>query len=292
MKAVMKEKTFATGDAIIFQIQIKGQGNFTVINSPVIPVPEGMEAYDPLVKESVDKTVYPLSGLKTFEYTFIAKDTGMFKIPSVVFSYFDPTEARYKTVYSDSFRVHIIPPGKKKASGIKIVFPGATLQPPHWIDAISINTLIGSLAVIFFTGLGIYHWKKSRQERKAAVLNSRPTHTPTHKNEMAKRLKDPLLEARLALQEDKGQQFYREINNAIWQKLSSILNIPSSELNKFNAVSRLRAKGADMEMILRLESVLNECEIALYTPVHAVTDMQQILLKTESVIQALEKTPA
>ena len=287
MQGRMKNNKVAAGDPMILQLQIKGEGNFTVINPPIIPAPEGVEAYDPLIKENIEKTVYPLSGSKTFEYTFIARDTGLYKIPGVIFSYFDPSGSRYRTLRSDSFTIHVIPSKKR-------IFPKGFLSADHpstpsgFVDSIPLNTFVGVLAVALFAALGMYHWKKNQQDRKVKSLASSSSRKATEA--ITKVIAEPLKEARRALLAGKSQQFYKEVNHAVWRTLSEKLNIPAVELNKSNAVFRLRSKGADKEMIFKLESVLNECEISLYTPVHSLTDMEETLTKAEAVIILLDKS--
>lgn len=112
---------------------------------------------------------------------------------------------------------------------------------------------------------------------------------PAFVENTAKTIPEPLEEARWALEGGKSQLFYNEVNKAIWKKLSQKLSIPSTELNKYNAVSRLKQKGLNSNHIHQLESVLNECEIALYTPVHTHTDMQQTFSKAEGLITALDQ---
>jgi len=78
------------------------------------------------------------------------------------------------------------------------------------------------------------------------------------------------------------------VNRVTWNKISERTNIPATELNKYNIVLHLERMGMDEEMILQLKSVLNSCELALYTPVHETEDMIQVLAKTEFVLNGLQ----
>lgn len=138
MQAEIKDRTVAEGEAIAFKLLIKGKGNFTVINPPFMQLPGGMEGYDPQITENVDKFIYPLSGSKTFDYTIVARDSGMHTIPAVAFSYFDPVDAQYKTEVSDSFMVHVT---SNKSMALKKRRSGLVRSPasPHWIDYVPIH---------------------------------------------------------------------------------------------------------------------------------------------------------
>jgi len=287
LEAEIKDKSVTAGDALALKLLIKGKGNFTVINPPSVQLPAGLEGFDPKITENVDRFIYPLSGSKTFDYTIIAKDTGRFIIPAVAFYYFDPADAQYKTALSDSFSVHVL--SSKKAMALET--PRADSLPPpasaHWIDAVPINILVLAIAAIFFAGIGFYMWKRNRQQVKIrqSVLSAKPTLTEEPVNSYV----DPLEKARWALKEEKGQLFYNEVNRAVWKKLSEKISIPATSLNKYNAIFQLQQKGFGTELIHQLEAVLHDCEMALYTPVHDYTDMQEMFGKADAVITALDR---
>lgn len=286
MQAKWKNKSVAAGDEIRLQVKIEGKGNFTVINAPQVSLPEGVEGYDPLIKENVDKTIYPLSGTKTFDYTFVAKDTGSYSMPAVTFSYFDPLEARYKTERSDSINIHVTPPRKKRPFQQNILFTNPAVAGSAWTDAISIYILLALLAVGLLIFFGVYQWKKSRRTSKP-ILSASANHTPKLPEEPVVE-SDPFEGAKWALQQERSQQFYNEVNKTIWKKLSQKIKIPAADLNKFNVVTKLQSEGTPADTILQLQALLNECEIALYTPVHTTTDMQQTLSKAEALVSNLQ----
>lgn len=287
MKATLKNKTVAAGDEISIQVIITGAGNLTIVNPPTISVPEGIEGFDPLTKEKIDKTVYPLSGTKTFDYTFVAKDTGVYTIPPIVFSYFDPLEVTYKTEQSELFTIYITPSLKKKANSRSgVLKENSNAIKEGMMDKIPLNALLGILAVVVIGGLGLHQWNKGRKKQKnkqrKAVQATRTL------REQTSVITDPLEDARWQLQQGKSSEFYKEINRSIWKLLAEKIDIPSTELNKVNVVAQLQLKGADSGSIYRLEALLGECEIALYTPFHTATDMEQILNRAEAVIKEVQ----
>lgn len=286
MIATCKSKTVAAGEQIALQVLINGAGNLTVINPPPITLPDDLEGFDPVTKEKVDKSIYPLSGSKTFNYTFVAKNTGTYQIPPVVFSYFNPEQNSYKTLRSDSFSIHVTPAARKKISRLFKSLNGNSTGENKWLDADSINIVIGVLTIILVGALAVYQWKKSRSQQikvPAAVVQ-----TPAIIREPAGIAKDPLEGARWQLKQANSQEFYNEINRSVWKTLAEKIDVPSTELNKFNIITRLQSKGANSDVVYRLQSLLNECEIALYTPMHTTTDMEQTLQKAESIIKDVQ----
>ncbi len=286
MLATCKSKTVAAGEQIALQVLINGAGNLTVINPPSITLPDGLEGFDPVTKEKVDKSIYPLSGSKTFNYTFVAKDTGTYQIPSVVFSYFNPGENFYKTLRSDSFSIHVTPAARKKIRRLFKSLNSNSTGENKWLDADSVNILIGVLTIILVGVLAVYQWLRSRSQQ--IKVPAAAVQTPAIIREPAGIAKDPLEGARWQLKQANSQEFYNEINRSVWKTLAEKIDVPSTELNKFNIITRLQSKGAGSDLVYKLQSLLNECEIALYTPMHTTSDMEQTLQKAESIIKDVQ----
>jgi len=99
--------------------------------------------------------------------------------------------------------------------------------------------------------------------------------------------KDKFEAARFALAAVNSQLFYKETGKAVWHILAEKLNLSSSQLNKPVVVRLLQQANTSPETIQLLETVLNDCELALYTPVHTETDMRQTLERAEKLEKLL-----
>lgn len=283
--AELEKVAVPAGDPVTIKVQIKGEGNFTVINAPALQLPASFEGYDPVVKETVNKALYPLTGTKTFTYTFTPRDTGTYNIPGTVFSYFDPSRAAYQTIRSDSFVLRVTAPAKKPffASRNLKINPASF----DWRQTISSNILWGVAAALLIILISYLLVRKKQPVAKSTRASS-PVAIPVANAVQADVIQEePLLNARLALAEGRNQEFYGEVNKAVWKKLAATLHIPSTELNKSNVIFQLRVKGVNAEVVSQLEYVLNDCELALYTPVYSASDMQQTLARADSVIKGL-----
>jgi len=98
---------------------------------------------------------------------------------------------------------------------------------------------------------------------------------------------DPLEEAKYALSEGNSQLFYKETGKAIWNTLARQLQLGSSQLNKPAVVRLLQEKGVSPRIIVQMEDLLVETQMALYTPVHSEHDMKATLAKAEDLLKAL-----
>ena len=290
MQATCKNRTVAAGEQISLQVIINGSGNLTVINPPAMTLPDGMEGFDPITKEKVDKSIYPLSGSKTFDYTFVVKDTGDYQIPAVIFSYFNPAENSYRTLRSDSFSIHVTQALRKKTKNLLNSLSKESMDGSKWFDAVDVNILIGLVTIVLVVILAAYQWKKSRSPKNTEPVAE--IQTPTTIQDSPVVPKDPLEKARQHLNLVNSQEFYNAVNKSIWKTISEKIDVPSTELNKFNIITALQNKGADSGLINRIQSLLNECEIALYTPMHTTSDMEQTLQKAEAIIKDVQSSIA
>jgi hypothetical protein len=265
IQAELKNKTIPAGDAALLEVVIQGTGNLPVVNAPDITLPSGMEAFDPVVKDNINKTAYPLKGSKTFDYTFIAHDTGSFTIPPVQFSYFDPATASYKTITSGPFAIRILK-GNKPYNGTASA-PGAEVKATPaaqgWKDILS-SSLIMLLLIVLLLGIIIYLLIKNRNAGRK-MLQPEVTVTKPVVEEVPVKVTapDPLQEAKLALHLGRSQEFYSEINKAM------------------RKAAALKGDSLDKEAMQEMEAIRRECEIALYTPGYEDKDRQLILERAE-----------
>jgi hypothetical protein len=124
--------------------------------------------------------------------------------------------------------------------------------------------------------------RKKKVKKSAKIIPVQPVieQAPPHQV-------DPFEGARHALAAVNSQLFYKETGRATWQILSEKFHLTSSQLNKPVVVRLLQQSNAPVETISLLEKVLNDCELALYTPVHTENDMRNTLEKAEQLEKLL-----
>jgi BatD DUF11 like domain len=305
--ASLANKDMVAQEDATLHVVVKGKGNLPVINAPVISFPSGIEAFDPVAKEEVNKTVAPMSGSKSFDYVFTPRTPGHYTIPSISFPYFDPASQSYKIAGTEPLEIQVAPSLRKgraanDSAARAMAVPGANdfgnrakvfvQQHLEWIFTVIILSLIA-----------VYLWrqnqrlKKTGQEQKEA-----PTPEPVAGEAAAENgtndrfaatfvpasvIVDPLQEARQLFDSGDYKGFYREVNRAMWKALSKKLDLPASQLNKVNITRQLQVRGWDTHSILSLEQVLNECEMNLYTPAYDTYNMQHLLRQAESMLEKL-----
>ena len=289
VSATMDTKNIVAEDAAVLKLTVRGSGNLPVVNAPVVSWPRGIEDYSASAKEQVDKTVAPMNGYKTFEYKFIPSVAGNYTIPPVSFSYFDPVKAVYKTLETQAFNVPVVK--GKAAVGRSAILSAAVKEADNGFALFFQKHLEWFFAILILSGLAVYLLIQNRRLRRSnepIKVDINPAE-PLHPEEVITPPPppDPLILSRELLSSGQYPAFYKELNRAIWNAVADKLQLRASELNKYNIVTQLTAKGWDRSQTSLLEDTLNECEVKLYTPDHSEMDMLRILSHAEEIIQHL-----
>lgn len=291
MNATIDKTSLTTDDALTLKVAIAGQGNVNLLNSPKIDIPGSFEKYDPKITDNIDKNSNPLSGSRQFEYALMPLEAGEHTIPPVEFSYFDPAAQAYKTIKSKAFTIKVSPgkqtkQDKEDFSVDKNVLIPVRKAPLHWIKDTGfviggfwywLLLLIPSLSLV--AGF-LYRRRVQYQQVNAKMLKHR------YANKAA--LKRLELAARY-LKEGKDRAFYEETSRAVWGYLSHKLQIPFADLNKQLVQDKLASRHINGQNTHQLFELLDNCEMALYAPMHSNDRMQGTYQQAVKVISQLEE---
>lgn len=277
IEALAMPTTIAANETVKLQVQIKGEGNLPLINGPAINWPANVEAEEPEVNEMTDKSIAPITGTKLFEYRFTAKQPGALKIPSITWCYFDPADGSYKTIKTDSILLTVTEAVKSDTKTSVSNNVSVAPQSLKW------RSLLWILPVLLVIGLLFIFWKTNQKKKKQAIAAS-----IAKEEQKTKAVTDPFTKARMALYEGNSQLFYKEVGNTVWNTLSQKLSITSSQLNKPAVIDILQKKDIPATSIQQFESVVHDCEMALYTPNHSEINMKNTLQNASAFIAQLQ----
>lgn len=291
MSAAIDKTSLTTDDALTLKVVIAGQGNVNLLNSPKIDVPPSFEKYDPKTTDNIEKNSNPLSGSRQFEFALMPLEAGEHTIPPVEFSYFDPAANAYKTIRSKAFTIKVSPGKQSKQdkedfSVDKNVLIPIRKAPQHWTK--DTGFVIGSfwywilliIPLLVLVAGSLYRRKLQYQQVNAAMLKHR------YANKAA--LKRLELAARY-LKEGKDRAFYEETSRAVWGYLSHKLQIPFADLNKQLVQDKLASRHINGQNTNQLFELLDNCEMALYAPMHSNDKMQGTYQHAVKVISQLEE---
>ncbi|PWV53954.1 BatD family protein [Chitinophaga sp. S165] len=290
MTASIDKQTLSTDDALTLKVVVSGQGNVNLLNGPKVDIPAGFEKYDPKVTDNIEKNSNPLSGSRQFEYALMPLEAGDQTIPAVEFSYFDVASNSYKSIRSQPFTVHVTPGKQTKRDKEDFSVNRNTITSNYngvlnWVKQgrfLLVSPLfyvLLLLPVLLLVAALIYRRKRNYQQNNAAFLKHR------FANKVA--LKRLELAARY-LKEGKDKAFYEETSRAVWGYLSNKLHIPFADLSKQLIQDKLAQQQVSVQYSTQLFDLLDDCEMALYTPMHNNDKMQGTYQQAVAVISHLE----
>lgn len=283
---------FRTNDPATLIYTISGTGNIKYVKEPVIDFPSEFEQYTP--KSDIDAHVSGnnVTGTMTVEYTFVPQSVGDFTIGSDRFVYFDPSRKEYVTLTTPSYNLKVAK-GVTSSSDvtkkdielkntdilhIKMGEKGLSFNHVHvvttWWYWLIYVVLSGGLI-----GAVILYGRKVRLNADVAGMRLAKANKVARKR---------LRVAEQFMKEGKSEQFYDEMAKALWGYLSDKLSMPLSQLTRDNVAERLTAYGAPEALAAQFIAVIDDCEMARYTPSQSQGQMDEVYHKATETINSLE----
>jgi hypothetical protein len=284
-------------EAINLKFTVRGTGNIELVDKVNVSFPPDFEVYDPKINSNINANIAGVSGTKTFEYLIIPRTPGTFKINPVKFSHFDLKKNTYQTVFSPEY---IIKVSKGDGTASNVTYSGVNQADIKYIgsDIRHIKTrspnfkftgayFFGSttfyflmiLPVLLFIAF-IFLLKKELKKRTNIALMRNRKATKVAQKRMKKAL--------VFLQENKKDEFYEEVSQALWGYLSDKFSIPLANLSMDTVKDTLLAREVKEDTISHFMDTLNHCEFARFAPGESGSDMQNIYNEAVVIISKIE----
>ena len=283
--------SFRTNDPATLIYTIKGTGNIKYVKEPVIDFPSEFEQYTPKSDIQAEVNGNDVSGSMTIEYTFVPQSVGDFSIGSDKFVYFNPQSKQYVTLTTPAYSIKVSKSVSAPATTEQkdVENKNSDIRHIHLGDKhpSQIHTLVVTKSWYWFMYLGFFALTlglvivNRRQARLSADVIGRRTAKAS--KVAGKRLKA----AESFMKAGNSEKFYEEMLRALWGYLSDKLSMPVSQLSRENISSTLASKGYSEESTAGLVEVLDECEMARYTP-DSSNQMDNVYEKGVKVINNLE----
>ncbi len=282
-------------------VRVAGSGNLTFIQSPKLNLPESFELYNVKTTESINANTSGISGYRQFEYPFIARAEGDYKIDPIEFSYFNPKVGKYVTLKSDEIELKITPDKDSAGSDSSFMVSDRALsreqikmlgQDIHFITLgkahlhkMSAPLLFSSaywqIIVLIFALFGVVYLLLRRRIRESKnlvlVRGKRANKVAVQRLRAAKEY--------MLAQNRKG--FYEEMLQALWGYIGDKLNIPVAALTKDSVRQALKQRSVDSELIERYINIVTQCDEAQYSPLVS-HDMGDVYSEGVDIVSCLE----
>ncbi len=303
LQSTLSSTQVETNDAVTLKVKVSGKGNLKLVKVPEVTFPHDFDAYDPKTENNIKVGLSGVTGTKITEYVAIPRFAGSFDIPSAKFVYFDPADAQYKTLSTESYTIQVSGntvadsqvSGGSVAMGVnkeKIKNLGNDIRFIHnhgdahlvWGTTTFFATpayyMAYVLPLVLFVLLVILLRKQAKENANLVRVKNKRA------NKLArKRLKA----AATCMKQGDKDRFYEAAILALWGYTADKLNIPLSNLTKDNVQEELLRHGASQAIVDDFLSILSDCEFARYSPiVDESLSMENCYNKAATLIGQLE----
>ncbi|QXP80418.1 MULTISPECIES: BatD family protein [Winogradskyella] len=279
------------------KIEVKGKGNLKLFELPKLTVPSSLEVYEPEHEENVRTNLSGMQGSISDTYTIVPQYRGKYPVPSISFSYFNPNTETYNRITSDEIVIDVVE-GPTAANDNS----NATAENAKQTVTANTNTFafiktssnwtsvksepffksksFWSLLLLPFLAIPLAIIVRRKQDARSADVQG-------NRIRKADRLaKKYLTEAKKAM--GQKEAFYLALEKALHNYLKAKLNIETSDFNKGKIESLLIDRHVESEVVSDFISILENCELARYTPITQVT-MQNDYDKAAKTISLIDK---
>lgn len=291
LSAKLDRNKLSTDEVATLIVNIEGSGNLKLIEPPALKLPNGLDAYEPQVQDTITGRSLRISGNKIFTYTLAPRVAGDYEIPPLEFSFFDPATKTYTTLRSQAFSLQVSQgKNERKDAGAADLLPKdihPLISTAPRTNAISGPWFFSSYywLLIALSGIGLLallQYKQRNDRLKSDLVLFRRRNA----NKVAlKRLK----EAKSYLDQQKVAAFYEAVSKAIWLYLSDKVQLPLAQLSRESAAEALEQKSITPELREKLNRILDDCELSLYAPSISGKQMNQTYAEAADLIGALEE---
>jgi len=101
--------TVKQGEAITLEFTVSGTGNIKTIGEPKLQALDEFDIYESKSEETLDRSGARIKGNKVFKYVIVPREAGEYRLPGVVFSYFDPELEKYSSVSTKEITLTVEP---------------------------------------------------------------------------------------------------------------------------------------------------------------------------------------
>tara|TARA_B110000914_G_scaffold346_1_gene328 strand:- start:1751 stop:3556 length:1806 start_codon:yes stop_codon:yes gene_type:complete len=273
-------------------VKVTGKGNLKLFELPKIKVPSSIEVFEPEYKEEINTTLSGMEGTIQNTYTMVPQYQGKYPIPSIEFIYFDPDKVSYQTLSSIDHMVDVYGGGsdnliekqdkinqdlktntnntfgfiklKSKFSPINQV--EFWKKSTYWL--IIILPLILLPIIIFIKRL----WSSRTIDENYLKLKRRSKLAIKFLGNAKKHINNK-------------SKFYDSLEKAFHNYLKAKLKIETVDMKKEIIVDSLIKLGANTSTIDSFMIILDNCDMARYSPITEVKMKHDY----DSAIEIIEK---
>lgn len=296
VSAVLEPQILRTNEAATYTYTVTGTGNVKYLTAPDIDFGPTVETYEPETDNDASFNGSSLTGTFKASYSIVPTQVGEMTVPACDFTYFNPSTGKYVTVAVPSITRKVL---KGNAAVSASGNPQKAISGKQLDDILHIKSLDGDdlerepqrvfhswYYICAYLALIVLMVAITLIYRRNLKLNSDVTgRRMARANRVANRR---LRTARAEMSRHNEDAFYAAVASALWGYMGDKLRIPASALTRDNITEKLSVDGVGPETIQRTIAVLDDCEMARFTPGTADSKMSDLYQRATTAINELE----
>ena len=292
IESILEPSEIKAGESATFTIVLKGRGNIKRIPDLKIPELDNTKIYadQPQLKEEMDSK--GLAGSKTMKWALVPEKEGIYQIPPLSTSFFDPTSRQYRVIKTSPLSLSVLPGQKEqvkvsaippKDHGSKGPMKKTVKELGH--DILPIHTSTKDLNAWFRGSIrGVFVW--------VVLLTPFFIYTVTFWGlKFRKRSADTIavVKAKKAAKKfikrcSHGRVSANDMSFSIRDYLNDRYSLSLGSLTPYDAYQILQSKGVSNETSEKLRDLVQKIEDAIYTG-----KGQEIFPMEEEIIELIKQ---
>ena len=276
---------------------LSGKGNIKTLEAPVLPTMANFKQYASESKENINANNLRIGGFKTYSYVLIPVISGVNQIEPPAFPYFDPATKSYKIASTNPITITVASEKWDPTTGF---MPQKTAVIQIWQDIQYIKPetvflghqggflfqtpwylILHALPIAAIFGTILYRSHTNRLQHDVGYARWRRAHGQARRE---------LQVAQKALNQDRFEQAYRHISNALYQFIADKNNQATAGLTSPQIVDLLSDWKIEEDMINQVKHCLDACDMARFSPTLLTKENTKEVLETaEKIIHTLEQ---
>ncbi len=288
------KKSLNASESFQLKLSVQGNGNLKLFKLPKVALPSSLEVYEPEHTENVKTNAGGMFGSISDSYTVVPQYKGKYPVPSISFSYFDLKTESYKRLSSNEIVIDVLEGPANNPTTSPVVSKQTVTTTGNSFAYIKTNTVFSSISTVSFFKTKLF-WSLLLTPFLAIPLaivvrrkiRARDADLDGIKVRKADKLaKKYLGAAKKSL--GKKETFYIALEKALHNYLKAKLQIETSDLSKEKINVLLLEKQVEPQVVNNFLSLIEQCELARYTPIDVVT-MQEDYEKSAKTISLIDK---
>ena len=267
MNATIANRNVTTDDAILLNMEIRGNGDGKTISAPVQPAKPNLEYYEPniLKDENLNGGAGFIDNYKKIEYLIVPKKEGNYTIVPE-FTYYDTDSNDYEILYGRATNVNVRKGSRSVTSDDRDIAIGsqmserrtqADIVSPHMLSFA--DGILYGAGGLFLLALGGIFYKKKQIDLDEAI-------DPAEKRRRAASSLaiSQLAKAKAHMEAGEGRAFFVEVSSAMNGFLGDKYQLPNTDLDKSKIERHLKRLEIEPSYIERYLAILSKCEMAIF----------------------------